>query len=398
MSRSSVASEHPIYIRGTGMTRFGRQLDRSMKDMGREATEAALKDAGVEVGDIDAVFFSNSLAGLITGQETIRGEVVLYPMGFGTIPIHNVENACASGGDALHMAWTSLAAGLHTTVLVLGVEKANHEDRQRTFSAYASGTDVEQGFEAGAGAGKDRTPLVDRQAGLAHGLMDQHGLTREGFARIASKAYGYGALNPLAHRQMGATPEAVLAARMVVDPITTMMSSPISDGAAAAVITLGPPATGDIRIAGSRLASRPPLGDPTGPSAVRSATRLVYEDSGIGPEELDFAEVHDASVAYEVISWTDAGLCAVDDAQEWAMSGHTALGGPFPVNTSGGLIARGHALGASGVAQIHEVVLQLRGQAGACQVPEARVALAQVGGGVIDGLTAVSSAHILVRD
>jgi len=386
-----------VLVRGTGMTRFGRHLDLSMKDMGREATQAALADAGVGVEDIDAVFFSNSLAGLITGQETIRGEVVLYPMGFGTVPIHNVENACASGGDALHLAWTSLMAGIHGTVLVLGVEKANHQDRQRTFSAYASGTDVEQGFQAGSGAGTDRTPLVDRQAGLALGLMEEYGLTREAFARIASKAYTYAAMNPMAHRQGGATPEEVLASRMVVDPITAKMSSPVSDGAAAAVLTVGAPRPGDVRIASSRLASRPPLGQDNGPSSVQAATTAAYRDAGIGPDELDLAEVHDASVAYEVISWVDCGLCPPGDQLDWAMSGHTGPGGPFPVNTSGGLIARGHALGASGVAQVHELVLQLRGTAGDRQVEGARTALAQVGGGVIDGKTAVSSAHLLVR-
>ena len=167
-----------VFVRGTGMTRFGRWLERSMKDLGREAVEATLADAEAVVGGIDAIFFANSLGGLITGQECIRGEVIAYPLGFGTIPIHNVENACASGGNALHLAWMAVASGMYETVLALGVEKANHEDRTRTFSTYRAGTDIESMFEVGEGAGTDRTPLVDRQAALAKRLMETRGMSR----------------------------------------------------------------------------------------------------------------------------------------------------------------------------------------------------------------------------
>lgn len=384
------------YVTGTAMTRFGKHLDRSMKDLGAEAITGALRDADVGVRDIQAIYFANSLAGLITGQECIRGEVVVYPLGFGTIPIHNVENACASGGNALHLAYMAVASGMYDTVLAVGVEKANHEDRTRTFAAYRAGTDIEQMFETGEGAGTDRTPLVDRQAKLATALFEERGMTRIGLASIAVKAYAYGKLNPLAHRQIDVDVEGVLGARLVVDPITSLMSSPVSDGAAAVVVSRLRSSDGCVRIGASVLASRPPKGT-DGPSAASAATTQAYEAAGLGPEDVDVAEVHDASVAYEAMAWTECGLCEPGDEERWAVQGHTALGGPLPVNPSGGLIARGHALGASGLAQVHELVSQLRGTAGERQSADARVALAQVGGGVIDWQTAVSTAHLLER-
>lgn len=390
----------PVTIRGIGMTPFGRHLDRSMKDLGREAVDQALKDAGVAVGDVQAVFFANSLAGLITGQECIRGETVVAPLGFGTVPVHNVENACASGGNALHLGWMSVASGFHDTVLVLGVEKANHEDRQRMFSAYKAGMDLDDQFEVGDGAGEDRSPFVDRQAKLARMLLDDRGLTVEALARVAARAHNNGRLNPMAHRRYGATPEDVLESRVVVDPITVLMSSPVSDGAAAAVITAhdaSPAQSRDVDIVSSRMATRPPLDQEDGPSAAAASIHLAYDDAGVGPEDVDVAELHDASVAYELLTWRDSGLCPPGDELEWAMTGHTERGGPMPINPSGGLIARGHALGASGIAQVYELVTQLRGDAGDRQVDDINLALAQVGGGVIAWETAVSSAHLLRR-
>lgn len=389
-----------VVVSGTGMTRFGRLLERSMKELVAEAVGAALTDAGVGVGEIDAIVCSNSLAGLITGQECIRGEIVAFPLGFGTIPIHNVENACASGANALHLAWLMAEAGLHRTVLAIGFEKANHEDKQRTFSAYRAGFDFDEMPDFGEGSGEDRTPLVDRQAKLAQGLMERHGLTERSFATIAARSLANGARNPVAHRQFGGTVDDVLASRLVVPPITTLMSSPVSDGAAAAVVRRvdGAPGARDVRIAASRLATRPPLGGDETPTATTAVAQAAYEAAGIGPAEIDVAEVHDASVAYEVMAWEDTGLCPPGDELKWIETGHTEIGGPLPINPSGGLIARGHALGASGIAQVHELVSQLRGEAGARQVEGARVALAQVGGGVIAWQTAVAAAHILVKD
>ncbi|GAB3444586.1 thiolase family protein [Actinophytocola sediminis] len=385
-----------VVVSGVGMSPFGKFLDKSMKDLGRVAVDAALTDAGIEVKDVQAMFFANALAGLITGQECIRGEVVGYPLGLAGIPIHNVENACASGGNALHLAWLAVASGLYDTVLALGVEKANHEDRQRTFSAYAAGMDVEQGFATGDGAGQERSPFVDRQARLAATLFDERGVTMAGLARVASRSLESARLNPFAHRRFGGSPQDVLDARVVVEPLTVLMSSPISDGAAAVVVTSRPVAPArSVDILASRMATRPPADQPDAPNAVAASALAAYEQAGLGPRDMDLAEVHDASVAYELMAWTDIGLCEPGDEQRWAMDGVTAAGGALPVNRSGGLVGRGHALGASGLAQVHDVVRQLRGEAGELQLADPRRAVVQIGGGVVDWLTAASSVHVL---
>ncbi|GAA1942144.1 thiolase family protein [Nocardioides hwasunensis] len=390
----------PAVISGVGMSPFGKFLDTSMKDLGRVAVEAALADAGIVVGDVQAMVFSNALAGLITGQECIRGEVVGYPLGLAGIPIHNVENACASGGNALHLAWMMVSSGMYDTVLALGVEKANHVDRARTFAAYGAGMDVEQGFSTGDGAGQERSPFVDRQARLASTLFDDRGVTMEGLARVTSRSLQAAVHNPYAHRRFGGTPQDVLDARVVVEPLTVLMSSPVSDGAAAVVVTSRPEALAarrSVDILASRMATRPPQDQPDARNAVEASAHAAYEQAGLGPEDMDLAEVHDASVAYELMAWTDTGLCAPGEEQRWAMEGVTEAGGPMPVNRSGGLVGRGHALGASGLAQVHDVVGQLRGEAGELQLDDPRLGLVQIGGGVVDWLTAASSVHILGR-
>ncbi|OZV74559.1 hypothetical protein CA850_29930 [Micromonospora echinospora] len=391
-----------VVVSGVGMSPFGKFLDTSMKDLARVAVDAALADAQIGVGDVQAMFFANALAGLITGQECIRGEVVGYPLGLAGIPIHNVENACASGGNALHLAWMAVASGMYDTVLALGVEKANHPDRQRMFSAYSAGADVEEAFRTGDGAGVDRSPFVDRQAALAAALFDERGVTLAGLARVASRSLNSARLNPYAHRRFGATPEEVLAARTVVAPLTVLMSSPVSDGAAAVVVTSRPEAVAahrSVRILASQLRTRPPKDQPDAPNAVQAASRAAFEQAGLGPRDMDFAEVHDASVAYELMAWTDVGLCADGEEQRWIDDGVTDAGGPMPVNRSGGLVGRGHALGASGLAQVHDAVAQLRGEAGPLQLTGAnRRAVVQIGGGVVDWLTAASTVHVLGRD
>ena len=390
-----------VVVSGVGMSPFGKFLDRSMKELGKVAVDAALADADIGVGDVQAMFFSNALAGLITGQECIRGEVVGYPLGLAGIPIHNVENACASGGNALHLAWMAVASGMYDTVLALGVEKANHADRQRMFSAYAAGADVEQSFSTGEGAGQDRSPFVDRQAKLATALFDERGVTIEDLARVASRSLQSATLNPFAHRRFGATTEEVLAARTVVEPLTVLMSSPVSDGAAAVVVTSRPEAVASdraVRVLASRLATRPPQDRPQAPNAVQGSAQAAFEQAGLGPSDMDLAEVHDASVAYELMAWTDVGLCPEGEERRWITEGVTEAGGALPINRTGGLVGRGHALGASGLAQVHDVVAQLRGEAGPLQLDtEPRRAVVQIGGGVIDWQTAASTVHVLGR-
>lgn len=394
-----------IYVRGTGMTDFGLQLDSTLKGLTASAIDDALTDAEVERADIDGIFFGNCLAGLVTGQEATRAPVTCIPAGFGEIPIHGIENACASGAGALHLAYLAIASGLHDTVLVVGAEKANHPDRQRSFAAYRAGLDVDEDvattFQASEGAGTDRTMAVDRHALIARRMMAEHGFTAEDLARLAAVGYANAAANPHAHRRHGPGVEEILSDRVTVAPITRLMMCPISDGAAAVVVSADPGLEVGgcrVRIASSRVATRSRLDDPSGPSAIRSATRRAFADAGIGPKDLHFTEVHDASVAYLLLALSESGICAPTDQRDWIRDGVTALDGAFPVNASGGSLARGHAPGATGVAQVVEIVSQFRGRSGGRQIPgDPSVALACVAGGTIRFESAVGAAHVLVK-
>jgi acetyl-CoA acyltransferase len=395
-----------IFVRGSGMTRFGLQLDRSLKDLTAESIGLALEDARVDHGEIDGIFFGNCLAGLVTGQEATRAPITCMPAGFGEIPIHAIENACASGADALHMAYMAIASGMHRNVLVVGAEKANHVDRQRSFAAYRGGLDVEEDiektFEGGEGFGRNRTVAVDRHALIARRMMADHGMTIEDIAQLAAVGYRNAAANPNAHRGHGPSAQDVLDDRVTTPPITRLMMCPISDGAAAVVVSPDPGSSVGgcrVRIASSRVATRYRLDEVAGPSAIRTATTAAYSDAGIEVADVDFAELHDASVAYLLLALVESGLCPPGDEVSWIRAGVTALDGRLPVNSSGGSLARGHAPGATGVAQIHEVLTQFRGTAEGRQIPGApSVALACVAGGTIRFETAVAAAHVLVRE
>ena len=384
-------------VSGVGMTPFGRYPGRSLKDLSAEAINAAMADAGVTLDDIDAVFFGNATAGVTTGQECIRGETVTHHMGAGALPVNNVENACASGANALHLGWSSVAGGQYDTVLVVGAEKLFFEDKQKSFMAFMGGMDID--FKDFAdGAGVNRSPFIDRYAKVADLLINERGVTPEAFATVASKAHFNGSLNPMAQRRTPRSPEEIMTSRSVLGPLTVLMCSPIGDGAAAAIVTKADGRAGgrDVTILASQLRSLP--AETHGPSDSHEiSARAAFEQAGLEPADMHFAEVHDATSPGEIVSWVESGLCAPGDEQKWAMTGHTAIGGPLPVNPSGGLVSRGHPIGATGVAQVWEVVQQLRGVAGARQVDGATRALAQCGGGLIKGSTAVSCAHIFEK-
>lgn len=375
------------------MTPFGRYEDVSLKELSARAINAAFEDAGVGFDDVQAVFFGNVAAGVMYGQHSIRGETVTHAMGAGALPVTNVENACASGANAFHLGWSAVAGGQYDTVLVVGAEKLYSQDKQKSFSAFLGGMDVDH-LDLGDGAGVDRSPFIDRYAKVANLLLDERGLTREAFAQVASKAHSNGALNPYAQRRKALTPQEVLDSRHVLGPLTVLMCSPVGDGAAAAVITSRAPESTPVRILASQMRSL--AADSTGPSDSHEySAAAAWEQAGLGPEDMDLAEVHDATTPGEIVSWVESGLCRPGDELKWIETGHTTLGGPLPVNPSGGLIARGHPIGATGVAQVFEGVQQLRGIAGDRQVQGARRAFLQCGGGLIKGTTAVSAAHVL---
>jgi len=395
-------------VAGVGMTRFGKYSDRGLRSLAEEAVADALKDAGLEAKDVEAAFFSNAAAGLLTGQEMIRGQVALRHTGVLGIPLFNVENACASASSAFHLAWMAVGSGMYDVVLAVGAEKMHTEDKTRAFRATAAAIDLEQfrgvtagnGGAAAPGAGDkpNKSLFMDIYASATREYMKLSGATAETFADVAVKSHAFAALNPKAQYRERVTREQVLASREISPPLTLLMCSPIGDGAAAVVIVseriarrLSPQQLVTIR--GSVVLSGR---DRTAgePSVASRAARLAYESSGIGPADVDVLEVHDAAAPAELMAYEDIGFCERGQAASRFNAGETQLGGRHVVNPSGGLLSKGHPVGATGIAQIYEIVEQLRGRAGARQVNGARVGLTENGGGFLGADAAAMSVHI----
>lgn len=404
-----------VAVIGAGMTHFGKFLDRSLKDLAAEAVKGALDSAGIDKSKLQVAVVGNATAGLITGQEMIRGQVVLREIGIGGIPVINTENACASSSTAFHVAWLYVASGMYDIALALGMEKLYHEDKRRSFQAIGAAVDVEwvQGMMAqmkaargdggGApapaeGAGEKRSMFMDFYAAFARQHMAKYGTTKEQFARVAVKNHYHGSLNPHAQYREVYTLEDVLNSPLVAEPLTRLMCSPIGDGAAAAILCSADVArqftTKPVFVRASVLASGADRA-PNEPNITERAARRAYEMAGIGPEDLDVCEVHDATAPAELMIYEDLGLCGPGEGGKLIDSKATYLDGPIPVNTSGGLISKGHPIGATGVAQIYEIFTQLRGEAGDRQVRDPKVGLTENGGGMVRGDAAALSIHIL---
>jgi acetyl-CoA acetyltransferase len=394
-------------IAGVGMTRFARSR-RTLRDLAAEAVRAALDDAGLQLGAVDAAYVGNAVAGLVTGQEMIRGQVMLREVGIEGIPIFNIENACASSSSALHLAWQAASTGACDVVLCLGAEKLSHEDRKVGMAAIGTAVDVEMRAEMAKrltppDGSDERSLFMDIYAGMAKEYMERSGATARDFAAVVVKNQHNGARNPRAQYGRELTVEDVLASRMVVDPLTLLMCSPISDGAAAVILmseatarrrgATGPRIRASVVLSGNRH----DRSDPTAGSAGR-ASRAAYEQAGLGPESLDCVELHDASAPAELIAYEQLGLAPRGGGPELLASGRTRLDGDLPVNTSGGLLSKGHPIGATGVAQICEASWQLRGEAGDRQVQGARVAMTHNGGGWLEEDSAAMSVHVLTSD
>lgn len=372
-----------VYLAGAGMTRFGRRPEASLKALTAEATAAALTDAGVEPGDIEAVYFANAIGGAITHQEMVAGQVALRPIGIGGVPIVNVENACASASTALGLGMQAIASGTAERVLCVGAEKMSHRDKAWALAAIGRAVDVEAVFGADGPQPGGRSYFMDIYAGEARELLASSGATPGDFAAVAAKNHSNGARNPHAQHGRTMSVEEVLAARMIVDPLTLPMCSPLSDGAAA-VVLCSAEARGDadvVRLVTSVLVS----GGGAAGSASSRAARTAYERAGMGPRDIDLVELHDAAAPAEIIAYEALGLAEPGEGVGLLRDGHTRLGGRTPVNPSGGLLSKGHPIGATGLAQAVEAVEQLRGRAGARQVEGARTALTHNGGGWIDG-------------
>ncbi len=408
-----------VYIIGLGMIRFNKYPDRDVRDMAHEVTRLALADAGMDKGSIDAAFFSNTFWGFFSNQHSIRGQVILRSMGIDKIPVTNVENACAGGSTALHMAYTSIRAGMHDVVLALGSEKISNPNKAMSLGAYASCMDVGN-FEAHLAMldkvnkglnvkipvdqtppGKDRSVFMDAYAMGARWHMSRFGSTQKQLATICSKNHWHASLNPLSQYQQTMTVEQVLADRAIAYPLTRSMCSPVGDGAAAVIVCSEQylkklTAARPLRIRASILGT----GTDRDLDGIDIGERLAvkaYDMAGVGPKDISLAELHDAT-AYGELHQTEAmGFCPPGGGGPHAESGATRLGGKQPVNTSGGLECRGHPIGASGLAQIYEIGEQLRGVAGKRQVAGARLGLAENGGGNIGVEEAAMCIHILEK-
>lgn len=413
-----------VYIIGTGMTLFGKHLELSEKDLAAQAVKATLKDADITKDKIQSVAFTNSMWGYFEGQHCIRGQVALRPLGFEGIPITNVENACASGSTALHTAWLQVASGQVDCALAVGVEKLYYEDKQKSLQAYNAGVDIAEidaHFESftkalegidlnipedqanQGGAGASRSVFMDMYATWCQLHMANHGTTQKQLAMIASKNHFHSTMNPYAQFQKDISVEEVIGARAVTYPLTVPMCSPVGDGGAAAIIcskdflkTLTDPRAVKIRASVLGSGTSRPIDRENMDIAVR-LSKQAYEIAGVGPEDIDMAEVHDATAFGELHQTEALGFCPIGGGGELAESGVTRLGGKLPINTSGGLESRGHPVGASGLAQIFELVTQLRGEAGQRQVQDAQIALAENGGGNIGFEEASMGIHILER-
>lgn len=404
-------------IAGVGMTNFGKFLDRGLKGLSTEAVDDALKDAGLTPSEVEIAFVGNAVAGLITGQECIRGQVVLREADIGGIPIFNVENACASASSAFHLAYTYVASGQAEVALALGVEKLSDPDKAKSMMAFNAAVDVEfvkqirdamqntakpEASDASDGEkksdGSKRSMFMDIYAAAIRSHMKAYGTTPEQMAWVASKNHHHGALNPRAQYREEVTVDEVLESREIAYPLTLMMCSPIGDGAAAAIITTPERAariehkTPAIRASIIRSGSLPSAGMP---SAERRAAKAAYEMSGLAPEDVDIAEVHDATAPAEILAYEDLGFCAEGEGGRLCDEKATALGGRLPVNTSGGLVSKGHPVGATGIAQICELTWQLRGEAGERQAEGVKTGLAQNGGGFMMNDAAAQAVHIL---
>jgi len=414
-----------VYIFGVGMTRFGRFLDKTIKAMTGEALELALEDCGLARSDIQAAWFANSYWGLYTMQHGIRGQVALSANGLEGVPISNVENACGGGSSALHAAWTGVKAGLYDCALALGAEKIYDADRGKMMLSFATGSDVDEwgktaerfksnepkreqqesgeGGKKGEkgekkkGEKKSHSPGMDMYAYGARVAMETHGLTQRQLAVVASKAHNNSVMNPLAQYTFPMTVDEVLADREVSYPLTRAMCAPVGDGAAAAILCSERflkthSASRAVAIRASILRSgKREGGHDTGLRAAKAA----FEAAGIGPQDVHVAEVHDATAYGEIATMEELGLCPVGEGGPFAESGATALDGKLPVNTGGGLIARGHPVGATGLAQAYELTTQLRGEAGQRQIESPRIAMAENGGGLLGSGPAAMCIHVL---
>lgn len=403
------------WIAGVGMTPFAVHPDLSGHDLARWAVREALADAGdAQVSDVDIAFYGNITDGALQGQHTIPGQIALRGMELQTVPVYNVENACATGSTALNLAAMAVRAGEADIALAVGAEKMNIDDRARTMALFDSGYDVSNPdalvkiLEELGGAVDDadlgqRSIFMDIYAAWTRNHMRLFGTTQEHLAAVSSKNHSHAVDNPRAHFRTRMSVDEVLSARPLSYPLTVPMCSPTTDGGAAVIVCndeglrrLG--ADQPVELLASIIGSGSDRDISTfeGHLAAKAAAR-AYERAGVGPEDIDVAEVHDATAFGEILQSELLGLVPPGEGGPAAARGETTIGGQIPINPSGGLESKGHPLAATGLGQVFELTEQLRGRAGSRQVEGAQIAIAENGGGFHNGEEAAASVIILGR-
>lgn len=392
------------YIIGAAMTPLAKHLTLSVKDLTAQSVSKALADAGIGRDDIGAAWFCNTRQGALEGQHGVRGQAALRACGFSGIPIFNTDNACASSSSGLMQAFAAVKAGFADIALVVGTEKMNYpEKRAEMFEAFKGSWDREladehmrallaggEGIalppEASETAG-ERSVFMDIYAAQARFHMKTFGTTQRQIAAVAAKNHCHSQHNPHAQYRFPMTVDEVLADRLIAWPITRAMCAPMSDGSGALVVAseravarLG--ASRAVRIRGMGVSSSSDRSiEEYDKHLTRVAADRAYEQAAVGPSDISVAELHDASAIAEIIHSENVGFCAYGEGGPLVESGATQLGGRLPINVSGGLLSKGHPIGATGAIQIVELVTQLRGEAGDRQIASPSLALAENGGG-----------------
>jgi acetyl-CoA acetyltransferase len=409
-----------VYVAGAAMTVFGRHLERSLDDLAREALQGALKDAGCAIGDFGTAFYAGITNGPLQGQYAIPGQVVFSKIGIEGIPVFNVENGCASGSSAFHLAVQTVKAGTCDVALAIGVEKMNVADKLKPIALMEAGWDVsraDENFEIlkklgdgvvpppGSESERPYSRFMSIYAALCRNHMKRWGTTQRQIAAVSAKNHQHSVHNPYSQFRKSFTIDEILAAPPITYPLTLPMCAPISDGAAAAIVCnedglkrIGADRKRAVRVAASVIRSFTlrSIDEPQRHLA-HLAAQTAYAQAGVGPEDMDVAEVHDAAAMGEIIQAENLGLVPFGGGGPAAERGEFTIGGRIPINPSGGLESKGHPIGATGIGQIFELVTHLRGEAGARQVEGARFAIQENGGGLIGVEEGAVAVHILAK-
>ena len=388
-----------VVILGVSMTKIGKFMERSFKDLTRESVDGAIEDAGISKAQIQSAYVGNVQAGAISNQLVIQGQVWLRAAGIGDIPIVTINNVCATGGTALYLACQDIASGNHDCALAVGVEKMHSDDRRECLRWLNSSKDMDEVLTEREG-GVRHSDAIANFALKAEAYMKNYGLTIDQLGKVCAKNHFNASLNPYAQYRKVFTLEEIFASPIIAGPIHRSMCATIADGSAAAIVCSAEFAkrytTRPIFVAASIVRSAGINVSPNTPNLPERTVRQAYESAGMGPADIDVWEVGDPTSFNEIMSYEELGICARGEAPALIESDATALNGRSPVNPAGGHEGRGHPAAATGLAQITELVWHIRGQAGERQIRKfVKTGLAQIYGGDLGPENAVCATTII---